>query len=90
MLLPVNSRVILSKNILSLQKQLGKGITLAECPNCKKEISKPKKTWTYGQFEVVAYLCTNCRTDFRVYIHDGKPSFVLKRNKGQFRGYAKT
>lgn len=60
---------------------------MAKCPNCKKEIAKPKKTWTYGQFEVQSYSC-NCGTRFREYTKAGKHSFTLKVQKG--KGFIKT
>jgi len=59
------------------------GINMAKCPNCRKEVKKPKKTWTYGLFEVQAYSCDNCNTDFREYQKDGKHSFTLKLKKGK-------
>jgi len=59
---------------------------MVECPNCKKELTKPKKSWSYGQFIVQAYSC-NCGTRFREYTKDGKHSFTLKLEKG--RGFVK-
>jgi len=55
---------------------------MAKCPNCKKELTKPKKTWTYGIFKVQAYKC-DCGTDFREYTKAGKHSFTLKLKKGK-------
>jgi hypothetical protein len=55
---------------------------MAKCPNCKKELTKPKKSWTYGIFKVQAYLC-DCGTDFREYSKAGKHSFTLKLKKGK-------
>jgi len=60
---------------------------MVKCPNCKKEVSKPKKTWTYGRFAVQAYSCGNCGTEFREYMQAGKHSFTLKLKKG--KGYIK-
>jgi len=60
---------------------------MARCPNCKKEVKKPNKTWKYGQFTVKAYTCKNCKTEFREYFKDGKHSFTLKLEKG--KGYIK-
>jgi hypothetical protein len=57
---------------------------MAKCPNCKKEISKPKKSWTYGIFKVDAYSC-ECGTVFREYNKAGKHSFTLELQKGRFR-----
>jgi hypothetical protein len=57
-------------------------IIMAKCPNCKKELAKPKKTWTYGIFKVQAYSC-DCGTDFREYTKAGKHSFTLKLKKGK-------
>jgi len=59
------------------------GIIMVKCPNCKRELTKPKKTWTYGQFEVQAYSC-ECGTNFREYTKDGKHSFTLQLKKGRF------
>jgi hypothetical protein len=59
---------------------------MARCPDCKKENSKPKKTWNYGQFKVQAYSC-ECGTNFRDYAKEGKHSFSLKLKKG--KGYVK-
>jgi hypothetical protein len=55
---------------------------MAKCPNCKTELNKPKKKWTYGRFEVQAYSC-DCGTDFREYTKAGKHAFTLKLNKGK-------
>jgi len=60
---------------------------MAECPNCRKEVSKPNKTWKYGQFAVQAFSCKNCGTYFREYIKAGKHSFTLKLKKG--KGFVK-
>ena len=57
---------------------------MAKCPNCKKEISKPKKSWTDGIFKVDAYSC-ECGTGFREYSKAGKHSFTLELQKGRFR-----
>jgi hypothetical protein len=59
---------------------------MAKCPNCKKEITKPKKSWTYGIFKVQFYSC-DCGTDFREYTKAGKHSFTLQLKKG--KGYVK-
>jgi len=59
------------------------GIQMAECPNCKKEIAKPQKTWKYGQFTVQTYSCSNCNTQFREYTKAGKHSFTLELKKGK-------
>jgi hypothetical protein len=61
-------------------------ILMAKCPDCKKDIHKPKKSWNYGQFKVQAYSC-ECGTDFRDYSKDGKHSFTLKHKKG--KGFVK-
>lgn len=55
---------------------------MVKCPNCKKENTKPKKTWAYGQFAVQAYKC-DCGTRFREYTKAGKHSFMLKFQKGK-------
>ena len=55
---------------------------MVTCPNCKKEVSKPEKTWTYEPFTVQAYSC-DCGTDFREYTKAGKHSFMLKVKKGK-------
>ena len=60
---------------------------MVKCPNCRKEQGKPKKTWKYGRFNVQAYTCGNCKTDFREYTTAGKHSFTLKLKKG--KGYIK-
>jgi len=59
-----------------------------KCPNCKKEVDKPNKTWRYGIFTVKAYTCPNCQTQYREYYDkNGKHSFTLKLEKG--KGYVK-
>ncbi|MCW4003625.1 MAG: hypothetical protein NWE95_06920 [Candidatus Bathyarchaeota archaeon] len=58
-----------------------------QCPNCKKEADKPNKTWKYGQFQVKAFTCKNCSTQFREYTKNGKYVFTLKLAKG--KGYIK-
>jgi DNA-directed RNA polymerase subunit RPC12/RpoP len=61
---------------------------MAKCPNCKKEVDNPDKTWKYGIFTVKAYTCKNCQTQFREYLDkNGKHSFTLKLQKG--KGYIK-
>lgn len=55
---------------------------MVKCPNCKKEHTKLRKTWKYGQFTVQAYSC-DCGTDFREYTREGKHSFTLKLKKGK-------
>ena len=60
---------------------------MATCPNCKKEVNKPSKTWKYGPFTVKAYSCPNCGVQFRDYTREGKHSFALKLQKG--KGYIK-
>ena len=39
---------------------------LAKCPDCKKELTEPKKSWAYGVFRVDAYSC-DCGANFREY-----------------------
>jgi len=70
---------------------------VAKCPSCKKELTKPVKSWTYGIFKVDAYSC-DCDTDFREYtsIHVilvqtpkntlklEKHSFILELKKGRW------
>jgi len=60
---------------------------MARCPNCGKVIKKARKTWTYGPFEVQAYVC-DCGTKFREYTRNGRHSFMLKLQKG--KGFIKT
>jgi hypothetical protein len=55
---------------------------MAKCPDCKKEVSKPMKSWSYGIFKVEAYSC-ECGTVFREYTKDGKHVFTLKHKKGK-------
>ena len=75
-----------SKNVLSSTDKKNWESIMAKCPNCEKEIEKPAKTWTYGQFTVQAYAC-NCGTRFREYTTNGKHSFTLKLQKG--KGFVK-
>jgi len=56
---------------------------MANCPNCKKEITKPKKSWTYGIFKVDAYSC-DCGIDFREYTKAEKHIFTLKLKNGRW------
>jgi Zn ribbon nucleic-acid-binding protein len=63
-------------------------VAMAECPSCKKKISKPDKTWKYGQSTVRAFSCNNCGMGFREYYSKaGKHIFTLKLNKG--KGFVK-
>lgn len=55
---------------------------MTKCPDCKKEISKPEKSWKYGQFKVEVFSC-ECGTQFRDYSKEGKHSFTLKAKKGK-------
>jgi uncharacterized protein YlaI len=58
---------------------------MTKCPNCQNEINKPNKTWKYGPFSVSAYLCDNCKTQFRDYSRNGKYSFTLQLKQGRYR-----
>jgi len=60
---------------------------MTKCPKCKKELTKPKKTWKYGIYTVQAYLCDSCGAEFRDYLRNGKYGFTLKLQKG--KGYVK-
>ncbi len=60
---------------------------MTRCPKCGKEVSKPRKKWKYGAFDVQAFSCDNCSTQFREYTRNGKHSFALKLQKG--KGYVK-
>jgi hypothetical protein len=62
---------------------------MVKCPNCRNEVTKLEKKWTYGPFEVRAYLCDKCATDFREYIKGGKLSFILKATKKGKHRYIK-
>ena len=62
---------------------------MTKCPNCKKELTKPKKTWKWSQFTVQAYSCGNCGTDSREYFKAGKHTFTLKRTKKSGRRFVK-
>ena len=75
-----------AQSFLSRTSSLIFVIYMAKCPSCKKESSKPKKSWNYGPFKVQAYSC-ECGTDFRDYSREGKHSFSLKLKKG--KGYVK-
>ena len=55
---------------------------MIKCPNCRKELAKPRKSWSYGHFDVEAYTCS-CGLMFREYKKDGKHSFMLKRAGGR-------
>ncbi|MCJ7560905.1 hypothetical protein MUO79_09880 [Candidatus Bathyarchaeota archaeon] len=57
------------------------------CPNCKKEAGNTDKVWKYGRFQVKAFMCKNCGTQFREYTINGKYAFTLKLEKG--KGYKK-
>ena len=59
---------------------------MVNCPDCKREMTKPDKTWRYGVFEAEFYSC-RCGARFREYTRDGKHSFTLKYVKG--KGYRK-
>jgi len=41
---------------------------MAECPNCKTNVTKQSKSWKSGQFSVNAYVCPKCNTRFWEYI----------------------
>jgi transposase-like protein len=60
---------------------------MTKCPYCKKDVTKPGKTWKYSIFQVQAYKCSNCGTEFRDYETDGIPKFTLRLKKG--KGYVK-
>lgn len=51
---------------------------MAKCPECKREVVKPSKKWTYGPFEVEKYLCSKRGLEFGEYLQNGKLNFVLK------------
>lgn len=73
-------------NVINNISKMRLGIIMVKCPNCKRELTNPKKTWTYGQFEVQAYSC-QCGTKFREYTKEEKHSFMLKLEKG--RGFVR-
>jgi transcription initiation factor IIE alpha subunit len=60
---------------------------MAKCPKCNEALSKPDKSWKYGIFQVEAFTCQNCKTQFREYTKSGKYAFTLKLEKG--KGYIK-
>jgi len=60
---------------------------MVKCPDCKKELTKPNKTWKYRMFTAQFYRCGNCGAEFREYTKNGKHSFTLKYQKG--KGYRK-
>jgi DNA-directed RNA polymerase subunit RPC12/RpoP len=60
---------------------------MAICPRCKKEVTKPEKTWKYRVFKAEFYRCGNCGTKFREYTKNGKHSFTLMYLEG--KGYRK-
>jgi len=55
-----------------------------ETPN---KILKEDPFYCGGQFKVQAYICNNCKTQYREYTKNGKHSFTLKLQKG--KGYIK-
>jgi len=57
---------------------------MVDCPNCKKEIENPQKTWNYWKFTVEAYCCDRCGARFRDYSKEGKHSFTLKFEDGKW------
>jgi Zn ribbon nucleic-acid-binding protein len=56
---------------------------MSKCPNCGNENAKPKKMWKYGQLDVQFFICSNCGTEYRDYVKEGKHSFKLKKQKGK-------
>ena len=59
-------------------------IIMTECPNCKRKLTEPRRSWTYGVFKVQAFSC-DCGTKFREYTKAGKHSFILQLKKGRWR-----
>jgi hypothetical protein len=53
---------------------------VTKCPDCLREVSKSKKKWKFGQYNVEAFSC-ECGTDFRSYKKKGIDSFKLKKDK---------
>lgn len=37
---------------------------MVECPNCKKDVSKPKRTIENSVFHLSYYVCDNCGKTF--------------------------
>lgn len=70
---------------------------MVKCPDCRSELTRPRKSWIYGVFRVEAYSC-DCGTNFQEYtsIHvivlpsSGsapkleKHSFILKWENGRW------
>ncbi|TSA57630.1 hypothetical protein D4R42_01220 [bacterium] len=55
------------------------GVSLVNCPNCKKEISdKPKKEWRYSIFLVKQFECKHCGQNFKAYYKGNKFSHTIK------------
>jgi uncharacterized protein with PIN domain len=58
---------------------------MTSCPDCKTEIKKQNKTWTYGKFDASFYVCPKCGARFRDYSKDGKFAYTLILRKGTYR-----
>jgi hypothetical protein len=59
---------------------------MAICPNCRRKIAEPDKSWKFSKFDVQAFICNNCGTRFREYSQDGIYCFTLRLRKGSKQG----
>jgi len=58
---------------------------MVQCPKCKKELTKPNKTWKYRELTAQFYICGNCGSKFREYVKNGKHNFTLMFKDGHYR-----
>ena len=58
------------------------------CPECRKELTKPNKTWKYSVFKAEFYVCGNCGAKIREYTKNGEHSFTLMLKDGKYRKVA--
>jgi len=61
---------------------------MVQCPKCKKELTRPNKTWKYRELIAQFYICTNCGAKFREYTKNGKHGYTLMFKDGKYRKVA--
>jgi len=80
--LPENIQVL---NVLNSNGLISSVVVMVQCPKCKKELTRPNKTWKYRELTAEFYVCNNCGAKFREYLKNGKHSFTLMFKDGHYR-----
>jgi uncharacterized CHY-type Zn-finger protein len=55
------------------------GDKMVNCPQCKKELTKPINEWDYAQFHVKLFHCSECDKNLKAYFREGKFSHTIPK-----------